>query len=194
MANFDELQEWYRQSIIDLRTSTGKTKEEMAEIFNVSYKTYLRYESGESAPTGPEYLYAFSSLRRDGMRIAMDFLYPDVYRGLSDESQTDEMKKAITHYVNQLATIHEVRGLNYLLFGGHGSAWRAQLDEFLMIDHLPMHARPVVAAVVYELYQLHEKLGTLIGNDAEMPDIQHFVDAYIKGREASHRGEESYTI
>lgn len=175
-----------------LREKKGLSKSKMASLVGTSDHTWARYESGESAPTVPEFIYIYSKAEADPLRAVLDFIYPDIYKDLTADSDMDDLRKACCHFLQHVASDRMVREWNYLAFGEHGSSNKSQLEMFTMIDHLPMKYRYMIANDVMKYWEIASSHNELVGTDHIMPDIDLFKQGLHKGKEATLKGENSY--
>lgn len=168
-------------------------KGRMAEEAGVDLRTWERYITGQAAPRVDEFISWFDYFEVDALPMVLEYLYPEVYSDLSDQSDTNALRKAAIHYIETIASPHAVRKFDYLVFGGHGSNIEAQSEEWLMLDHLPLTMRLAVASLIDTLYAAAEANGLLVNTDCVMPKMEVFHDGLRKGREAVMDGQNSYT-
>lgn len=183
MMDFNEATKGCAKILKDLRINSGLSVNKMAEVMYVDRRTWQRYEDGESSPTVPEFLQFFTLMGESAVRAILDFLHP-VYQGLSEESDIDTLRDAAAHYFKEIAPDHVVREWDYIMFADHGSNCYPQLQEFTMIDHLPLEMRTIIADLVCNLYRIAELKGELIGADHIMPDVSALVEDIEKGKKA----------
>lgn len=193
MRSREDLREGCAKLLQKLRVETGNSKSKMAEIVGIDLRTWEKYESGQSCPRVDEFISWFDMFHADALRYVLDYLYPDVYDGLSHQSDSVSLRHAAIHYISDVASDHAVRKLDYLVFGGHGSNIEAQSEEWLMLDHMPLNMRLAVAALIDTLYETADANGLLVNTDCVMPKVEVFHDGLRKGREAVMDGQNSYT-
>jgi len=185
----EDLMQGCAKMLKNLRQKKGLSKRSIADELYIDAKTWSKYEAGESAPTVPEFVRFFDRLGEDVLKDVLEYAYPSIYdRSGSEES----IRKATAHYM-MTATEDDVRDLDFLIRGGHGSNIHPQLQEFVMIDHLPLEYRVVVAEMVYSLYRLARAKGELIALDGIMPKIEDFEEAIAKAKKSVRNGEKAYT-
>lgn len=192
MRNRDELRAGCAEMLKDLRLEMGLSKSKMAEKMFMDHHTWTKYETGQSAPSAPDFIWIFSMCHKDALRAVLDYLYPEVFESLSQNSTVSELRNAASHYFERTASERELRIWEYLCFGDHGSNLQAQLNMLCMIDHLPMTYRVAVAQMIDTMYELAENRGELLHTDQVMPNIEQFRSALEKGRESAHAHIESY--
>lgn len=193
MRTVEELRDASAQMLVDLRSMSKKTKAQMAEAMECDVRTYSAYEAGKSVPDIATFSHLFAELGVSALRPVLDYLYPDTYKDLSPESDIEHQRAALVRWISEIAPERAIHELNFLLFGRHGSNAAAQLNEFMMIDHLPMSCRLIVAELVNSFYNLAAARGELVGTEADMPNVELFREGLQKGREAAIEGRNSYT-
>lgn len=193
MKSLDELKDECRRILVEIRKRSKSSKERMAEAAGVSFKTWTKAEQGETELTLSQFVSVFLNLGEPVLRNLQEIIYPDIYKELGKDSQTDAIRKAGTTWVNTIATDQQVRLWNYILTGPHGSNANAQLTEFAMIDQLPMRYRLIVAQNILMLWRLAQAEGELVGTNDITVDVQAFADGIAKGRDAVLSGKNSYT-
>lgn len=175
-----------------LRESRGLSMAKMALIMGVDPHTYARYESGHSAPSVDEYIYVFSELGEGALRWTLDFLYPDQYGAISEQDEK-RLREQACHYFSCIAGRRIVSEWCYILFGHHGSNAAPQLEEFCMIDHLPLQYRYAIAQMVDTFWRMASSRGELVAIDEQMPDVDLFRLGLEAGRQAAFARRHSYT-
>lgn len=193
MRTFNELQQGCADLLKKLRLRHNLSKFKIANMVGVSDHTWGRYESAESAPTVPEFIYIYEQVQEDAMRDVLDYLYPDIYKGLTADSSMEELRQACSHFVQNVCSDDAVRKWNFLAFGEHGSSTKAQLEMFTMIDHLPMKYRYMIAECVLKYWELAESHHELVSTDHIMPNLEIFKEGLTKGKQATFDGKNSYS-
>lgn len=193
MITMNELQKGCADLLRDLRLEAGLTVPKMADLMEIDKRTWQKYEDGLSAPSVPEFIDIFNRLGEDALKKVLNLIYPSIYKSLSQDSNTKDLRKALVHYFDYLASDLVVRELSFLVFGDHGSNFVPQLQEFTALDHLPMTLRYAIAKQIQIFWTVSEANGQLINLDHVMPDINMFADAIAKGEDAALSGRNSYT-
>ena len=193
MRTKEELRSGCAILLQNLQNRVGLKDGRMAGEAGIDPRTWERYITGQAAPRVDEFISWFDYFEVDALPMVLEYLYPEVYSDLSDQSETKALRKAAIHYVENIASPHAVRKFDYLVFGGHGSNIEAQSEEWLMLDHLPLTMRLAVAALIDTLYETAVANGLLVNTDCVMPKMGVFHDGLRKGREAVMDGRNSYT-
>lgn len=176
-----------------IRIANNKTKSEMASIMGISEATYYKFESGASSPTVPQFVQLCHELQIDTLRLLLDYLYPDIYSDVSSSSDYTDLKRAVLFFLDKNAPERFVRELFYFIAGNHGSNIYPQMQEFTMINHMPLEYRLIIARQVFMLYELAKDKGELIATGQVMPDEAAFIEGIRKGRESVKSGKNSYS-
>lgn len=177
----------------NLRLEMGYSKSKMAECVGVDYRTWDNYEAGIASPRVDEFIHYFDIFSADALRCVLNFLYPEVYDSLTPESNADDLRQACVHYVSTVASEHAIRKMDFLIFGEHGSCVFAQSEMFVMLNHLPLAMRMIVADMVSSLYYIAVTNELLVNTDRIMPCIDIFEQGRIKSKQAIANGKTSYT-
>lgn len=177
----------------DLRESTGLSKSQISTILNVDPHTYTKYENGESPISAEDLIWLFAELEKDVLRHVLDMIYPNVYEGLSAQSDIDDLREGINHFMGHVASERFVRSWDYITFGNHGSDVEPQLQEFLMICHLPLAYRYVLAENVWMFWQLAVSKDKLTNTDCTMPNIEMFLNTLETVQKAVVENKDGYT-
>ncbi len=193
MRTREELRNGCANLLHKLRIETGFSKSRMAETVGVDLRTWEKYESGQAAPRVDEFIAWFDLFHADALRYVLDYLYPDIYDGLTQTSPMDNLRQAAMHYISNVASDHAIKKFDFLVFGEHGSNIEAQSEEFTMLDHLPLTMRLAVASLIDTLYATAEANGLWVNTNHVMPRVDVFHDGLQKGREAVMAGKQSYT-
>lgn len=193
MRNTIDLQKGCGLLLKELRESHNLSVSKMADLMKVDRRTWQKYEDGFISPSVIDFISFFDVLGKDALRPVLDFLYPDIYKGLSASSDITDLRNAAIHYLENIASDRFVRECVYIVMGSHGSNIEPQLQEFTMIDHLPLFYRYAIAEQVLIFWRLATTRNELIAPDHVMPDIDLFMEGLEKGINAIRQGKESYT-
>ena len=193
MRTQEELRAGCAEMLKRLRLDAGLSKSKMADLVYIDDHTWARYETGESAPNVPDFVYIFDALGKSALRTVLNYIYPDIYTPLGADADITQLRAAAIHYFDVVASEHAVRELTYLVFGDHGSNFVAQLEMLTMIDHLPMPYRVAISRLVDTFWSLADAKGELINTDLAIPDVELFRAAISKGTTAAQSGQDGYT-
>lgn len=176
-----------------LRINQGFSINKISNLVYVDAKTWAKYEAGTSSPSIPEFCRIFSILGKDALKVVLDIIYPETYGTISPNSDTAVLRQAASHYFLNVASEQMVRQWNYLLFGNHGSNIEPQMQEFCMLDHLPLDYRLAVAQMIYSLFNIAASKGELLCPNNVMPDLGILSDAISISQKSVSEGKDSYT-
>lgn len=192
MRTKEEISAGIGKILYDLRKEKHLSKAAIADKLFMDERTWGRYESGKASPTAADLIWIFNTMKSDVLQPVLKLIYPDAYN-LSEESSIEELRIAAAHYFLHVASDNMVREIDYLFFGGHGSNLEPQMQEFTMINHLPLHCRVVIAQMVLSMWNMAEHRGDLICTDHVMPDVKLFEKAIQRGYDAVVESENAYT-
>lgn len=193
MISKHEIRSGIAELLHTLRTKRGLSKSKMADRLYIDDKTWSRYETGETAPSIDDFIWMLNELQEDVLRPVLDLLYPDTYKSLDNDVDIQQLRRAASHYITHIASERTVRELDFILFGHHGSSVESQMQEFTIIEHLPMQYRMIIAKMVLQFWNLAKSRNELISTDKIMPDIELFRDGIIKAEEATKNFRNFYT-
>lgn len=193
MRTKDEISKDFAKILKDLRETKGYSKFKMATELGIDQHTWARYESGESCPSAVDFVWFFALMEKDLLRPCLDVIYPDVYEGINSHSSTDEYRKAFVHFMEKVASDRYIRAVNYITFGEHGGNAEPQLQQYLMLAHMPLQYRYLVGSFIWELWQIGITKDKLINTDCIMPDTKVFLDGLERCRKAVINDDISYT-
>ncbi|MDY5327189.1 MAG: helix-turn-helix transcriptional regulator [Gemmiger sp.] len=194
MYSKEQLRRKCAEMLKELRLESGLSKAAIAEKLWMDDHTWARYESGQSAPDVPDFVWIYDQMGRDILGDLLRFLYPQCYEGLSPGSDITALREAISHFFLSVASDRTVREWAFLMFGGHGSNPGPQMQEFTMIDHLPMKDRVTIAQLVNTLWEMAQARGELVCCEHIMPDVEMFREGVLKGTDAAKDGKNAYII
>ena len=191
--NIVELQKRLADSLHDLRLELNLSVVKMANLVGVDERTWSRYERGLSVPTAAEYARIFNAAGADILRPVLEIVYPLTYTDIESKDDIAAMREAVVHFFTHVASDSMVRDFCYIAFGEHGSNFRAQVAEQVVIDHLPMDYRVAIVKSIVTFYKLAAARNELVCPDVAPPDFDILIDAIRKGTQAAAEHRNSYT-
>ena len=192
MKKKGEISKGLAKILKDLRKKHGLSKLKMANLLYIDDKTWSRYEEGLSEPTVTEFINIFATLGEDCMKPVLDLLHPDIYKDICPDTTIDGFKEAAVYYINNIASDRFIRQFNYLLYGQHGSSSDSQMQEFTMINHLPLQYKVIIAENIRTMWRLAESRNEILSKNHIMPDLVLFDDALKAGQKAAGLYKQSY--
>lgn len=188
-----KLERSFADSLKKLRLELDLTVTEMANANFVDKRTWQKYEDAKSFPTVIEYVQIFARFKKNAFRAVLDFIYPDVYQGV-EVKDINNLRDAIVHYFQNVASDRMIRQWCFILFGDHGSSPESQTQEFVAIEQLALRDRCILSTLVLNLYEMTAANRSLAYPDAPQPDIALLAKAIDQGKKAVCEGRNSYTI
>lgn len=193
MKTKEEINIGISEFLKNARKKRRMSKSKIADLLYIDDKTWARYESGESTPNVGEFARICYELGESPLRSVLDITYSDVYEKLSPNSDVETLRQAAIKYFESIASDHTVQVINYIAFGHHGSNIEPQMQEFCMIDHLPLEYRVLIARMVRSCWDIAESKGEVICKESIMPDIELLDDAIRAGERAVLNGSIGYS-
>jgi hypothetical protein len=175
------------------RCEANKSQKYMAQSLGRSVGTIQNWEAGIGAPNLLDTLEWFDVLGLNPLRYMLNFVYPDTYMDLSAASSDEDIRAALLHYINDVASASEIRKLSYSIFGNTGSSWLAQLDMLTAHNHTSMRSRVNAAQTILDSYEMETARGELVGSQNILPDKENLRTAINDGKNAVLNGQTGYT-
>lgn len=194
MRTLLELQQGIAQLLTNLRKRKGLSKFKIATIVEVSDKTWARYESGDSSPTVPEFIQIYSALNEDAFRDVLNLLYPNTYHAINPNNSVEELRDALSHFSNHVASDRIIHELAFMIFGEHGSSFIPQLEMITMLNHLPMKYKYFIADDIMKYWEIAESHDELICKENIMPHIETFQQGLELGKDATINNRNHYAF
>ena len=165
--------------LMQLRQKKGLSKAKMADALGIDKHTWIRWESGASAPSIADLVMVYETMEEPILRPMIDILYPheDDYH-----ESTTAARKSIAEYILDKAPDRTIRMYRYMMERPEADQ---QLEEFCALNHLPLHYRFFVAQQIYVYYQMARQHGELIYTDTHMPDLDIFASGMKRVQKAA---------
>lgn len=193
MRTKDDLKRSIGDMLHSLRIKHGYSKNHMAEIVGVDKHTWHSWESGATCPSIVDFIAVFNACDEPLTRPLLDMLHPDTYAGITDQSDIQQVRKAVSDFFLNNASDHMVRVCMYLFGGSHGSEIAGQIEQFCALDHLPIEYRFMIGEQIYMYYLMAEHRGELIETDAVMPNVDTWSAALKNCQKAAYGKLRSYS-
>lgn len=110
-----ERAEMCSQILSKSRIKANLSRRDMSHIIGVSESTIKAWENGSGAPTLTSMLEWFDVTGCNMFRPILDFLWPDVFLGLSPASSESKLFSAVNFYLKEIAGEKEIQKLHYLV-------------------------------------------------------------------------------
>lgn len=176
------------------RNDAGLSQREVAKALGKSIKTVQNWESGYGAPDSVTQMEWFYICGVNELPYLLAKNHPEVYADLTYESDTEELKKAVIKYFQEISDDVEIRQLAFCIMGNTGSSWKQQLNMLTANNHCPMRNRVAVAQLIYDNYNIEKIQGNLVCPDNIQPDMDALKAATNRGRDAIYNGQDGYTF
>ena len=174
------------------RADSGKSQEYIALGLGVSKKTIQNWEKGVSAPVLFQSAQWFELLGQNPIHYYMNFLFPDDFDGLSDQTDDEKIEKVLIHCVQEMRAL-EKRQLLFLMVGQHGSSWHSLLQLFTAHCHTSLKSRVAMAGLIGNNFEMEKITGDLVCQDNIMPDMTAAQMAISDAKESLVRNNAGYT-
>lgn len=136
------------------RTSAGISRRVMSGFINASETTIKAWENGQGSPTLSTLLEWFHIVGEHPFGYLLDFFWPESFKSLSEKSTDEELRNALTVYLQKVAGPREIRKLHYLIMGEYKGHWSGVLDMFCAHAHTGLHNRYKIAEIIQTSFEL----------------------------------------
>ena len=109
MYSKEQLRKKCAEMLKELRLESGLSKAAIAEKLWMDDHTWARYESGQSAPDVPDFVWIYEQMGRDILGDILRILYPQCYEELTPGSDITALREAISHFFRTVASDRTVR-------------------------------------------------------------------------------------
>lgn len=182
-----ETREGFAQMLNELFAFSGATNRGVARLLEVNEKTVRNWLEGYSQPDPSTLTKLFRLLG-----IHMEPWLKARHATPVEESENEKNRREILQYVEEMASPQDLRYLNFLLNGRHGSSTSSVLIEIAANMSCTMRHKYQIASMVNGNYSFDEAQGKLIFAVAP-EDLERFRHAIALGKEAAINGENAYT-
>jgi len=174
------------------RTEAGLSQEYIANIIHVSRHTYRQWELGKDLPNIYQMLQVFSICGKNPLRSSLNAYHPEVYEKLEGRSTDMEVLGALTRYLQDFASPHEIRAIAYFIFGDHGSSWYGLCDMFLAHAQSSLRSRLSNCNGIVANHEADASTGDLVGCDHVQPDMELVKRCYESAKQSIKNREKAY--
>lgn len=181
-----ETREGFAQMLRELEDHAGVPARQVARMMEVNEKTVRNWLDGYSQPDCSQLFKLFRLLG-----VPMIPFLRDRGETASAAGEAEQHRQSIEHWLYNVATLDDLRNLDYTLTGKHGSSASSVLVEIACNMSCTMHHRHQVADLVYTNYMYDERHALSIFSVAAAA-LDRFREAIRLGREAALNGEDSY--
>lgn len=174
------------------RVKAGLSQREMACMIEKNERTVQNWEKGQSSPDGDEIMDWFTACGASPLAAMQEMLHPELYRLQVTDMTDEELDEAIANFLDNSSRIVKEMIL-FIVLGKHGSYPPAVIAEICANLHTPLQNKVSVCGQVLDNYNCAVATHTDPVPDDVHPPVELLTTAYKSGKEASRRGETSYT-
>ena len=142
------------QILSKCRAKANLSRREMSEKIGFSESTIKAWENGDGSPTLSVMLTWFDATGCNMFRSLLNFLWQDTFAALSANSSDDDLRKALSLYINEIAGELEVQRLYYIVFQGSSQDWTDLLELYCSYAHLTLLKRHHVVEMIHMAYDI----------------------------------------
>ena len=158
------------------RAKADFSRREMSQKIGFSESTIKAWENGDGSPTLSVMLDWFNVTGCNMFRSMLDFLWTDTFASLNAKSSESDLRKAISLYINEVASDLEVKRLHQIIFHGAREDWGDLLKLFCAYAHLTLLKRHHVVEINRTAYEI-----CAANNTTEMATISEPEHVLVKG-------------
>lgn len=136
------------------RTNAGISRRIMSTYINASETTIKSWENGQGSPTLSALLDWFHAAGEQPFGYMLEFFWPEAYKNLSMKSSDEELRNALSVYLEEVAGPREIRKLHYLIMGKYEGQWSGVLDMFCTYSHMSLRNRYKIAEIIQTSFDL----------------------------------------
>jgi hypothetical protein len=155
-------------------------------------RTVQNWEKGQSSPDSDEIMDWFTACGASPLAAMQEMLHPELYRLQVTDMTDEELDEAIANFLDNSSRIVKEMIL-FIVLGKHGSYPPAVIAEICANLHTPLQNKVSVCGQVLDNYNCAVATHTDPVPDDVHPPVELLTTAYKSGKEASRRGETSYT-
>ncbi len=174
------------------RVQAGLSQREMACMIEKNERTVQNWEKGQSSPDSDEIMDWFTACGASPLSAMQEMLHPELYRKQTTDMTDEEIDAAIENFLDASPRIVKEMIL-FIVLGRHGSYPPAVIAEICANLHTPLQNKVSVCGQVLDNYNCAVATHTDPVPDEVHPPVELLTTAYKAGKEASRRGETSYT-
>lgn len=174
------------------RVEAGLSQREMAHLIEKNERTVQNWEKGQSSPDCDEIMDWFNACGTSPLATMQEMLHPELYRKQGTDMTDEELDAAIWDFLAHSPRIVKEM-LLFIVLGKHGSYPPAVIAEICANLHTPLQNKVSVCGQVLDNYNCAVATHTDPVPGEVHPPVELLDIAYKAGKDASRRGEVSYT-
>lgn len=174
------------------RVSAGLSQREIAILIEKNERTVQNWERGQSSPDADEIMDWFTACGMSPLAAMQEMLHPELYWKQTTDMTDEEIDAAINNFLyNSPRVVKEM--ILFIVLGKHGSYPPAVIAEICANLHTPLQNKVSLCGQVLDNYNCAVATNTDPVPYEVHPPMELLNIAYKAGKEASRRGETSYT-
>lgn len=174
------------------RVQAGLSQREIAVMIEKNERTVQNWERGQSSPDADEIMDWFTACEMSPLAAMQEMLHPELYRKQTTDMINEEIDAAIKNFFDTAPRVVKEMFL-FIVLGKHGSYPPAVIAEICANLHTPLQNKVSLCGQVLDNYNCAVATHTDPVPDEVHPPMELLTIAYKAGKEASRRGETSYT-
>lgn len=190
MASREQKIKKFAELLLRTRYEGRLTQEQMADSLGVSKRTIENWENGRSIPNFIQCVEWFENSGINPFASMIRYFYPDDSK-VTDNSSIDELNSALRKSV-VIMSREDKLALFYLIYGNHGSSYKAVLQLLMAHLHIPLKDRIASAALTAQTYEMEKQLGNLIEPELALPNDEILANAIEEAKKATVAGFNGY--
>lgn len=136
------------------RSAAHISRRAMSESIHVSESTIKAWEAGQGSPTISVIMEWFRVVGENIFSYMLEFFWPESIGTLHSESTDAELRESLSVYLQEVAGVHEIRKLHYLVSEQYGGSWLGMLDMFCAHTYTSLKNRYKIAEIIDTSYEL----------------------------------------
>ena len=182
------------KSLAGSREAARISRRKLSEKLDISESTIKCWETGQGSPSLKAVIDWFRITDANPFLAMLGFFWHEDFGSLTFNSGVDELRKALCTYYTKIANAEELRKMNYILFGDHGSDWSGVLDMACAHLHTRVESRIKVAEIIQISYEMSAHSSS-VHTDKDVSDNTKLLrDAINAAARSLEQGKNSYTI
>lgn len=189
-----ERAEMCSQILSKSRIKANLSRRDMSHKLGVSESTIKAWENGSGAPSLTSMLEWFDITGCNMFRPILDFLWPDMFRGLSPGSSENKLLRAVSFYLNEIAGEKEIQKLHYLVIDQQPDMWMYLLELFCAYAHMSILKRHHILELTRLSFEIRSADKTEGLPSFIEPDHYLIVEALKASKEAAWKHNNGFMI
>ncbi len=182
------------KSLAGSREAARISRRKLSEELDISESTIKCWETGQGSPNLKAIMDWFRITDANPFLAMLGFFWYEDFGSLRYDSTVDELRKALCTYYTKIANAEELRKMDYILFGDHGSDWSGILDMACAHLHTSMESRIKVAEIIQISYEMSANLSSAYIHKDVSDNTKLLCEAIDAAILSLKEGKSTYTI